>query len=180
MWRPTLRRSVGLALLVLVAIVPGTGAAPTLAEDPAVPYRLPIDGPTAVLREFDPPAHEWSAGHRGVDLALPPGGPVLAPAAGVITFAGQVAGRPVITVAHADGRRSSLEPVVPAVAVGEVVTAGQVIGALGQPGASHCAPIACLHWGVREGRTYVDPLGLLDAPGPVVLLADGRRATPSA
>jgi hypothetical protein len=38
----------------------------------------------------------------------------------------------------------------------------------GVPG--HCAPGVCLHWGVRLGATYLDPIGLLRGFGPIVLL----------
>jgi hypothetical protein len=34
---------------------------------------------------------------------------------------------------------------------------------------SHCFPRSCLHWGLIEGETYLDPLTLVGA-GPVRLL----------
>ena len=35
---------------------------------------------------------------------------------------------------------------------------------------SHCAPAACLHWGLIRGETYLDPLTLVGAvPQPVRL-----------
>ena len=74
-----------------------------------------------------------------------------------------------MTVTDVDGRRSSVEPLVPAVGVGDLVTAGARLGTLVAEG-SHCAPSACLHWGVRVGDDYVDPLGLLAGAGPAVLL----------
>ena len=47
--------------------------------------------------------------------------------------------------------------------------AGTAVGTVGRdPG--HCAPRTCVHWGVRAGDTYVDPLDLLAGFGPVVLL----------
>ena len=48
----------------------------------------------------------------------------------------------------------------PAVRMGELVTVGVRLGTLVVDG-SHCAPSTCLHWGVRVGVDYVDPLGLL-------------------
>jgi hypothetical protein len=36
-------------------------------------------------------------------------------------------------------------------------------------GLSHCAPRTCLHWGVRLGSRYVDPLTLLGRGPPVLL-----------
>lgn len=132
-------------------------------------YRVPVAG--IVEREFDAPEARWAAGHRGVDLAAAVGAAVAAPADGRVTFAGTVVDRGVVTVTHPDGRRSSLEPVVASVAVGDAVAAGDVVGTV-QDVAGHCAPRACLHWGVREGDRYVDPLGLLPERGPVVLLPD--------
>ena len=34
-------------------------------------------------------------------------------------------------------------------------------------GGSHCAPRACLHWGVRRGDEYLDPLDVLRGYGPI-------------
>ena len=116
------------------------------------------------------PAQPWAAGHRGIDLDAEAGSPVLAPAAGTVTVAGTVVDRGVVTILHADGRRSSLEPVSPAVVVGQQVAAGDVVGTVSGE-RSHCAG-TCLHWGVREGLDYLDPLTLLPSGGPVVLLPD--------
>ena len=139
------------------------------ASPVALPYAPPVDAPATVLHAFDAPPAPWAAGHRGVDLAASDGTPVLAPAKGIVTFAGPVAGRPVVVVSHPDGRRSSLEPVVGSVPVGEPVTRGQVVGTLADT-ATHCAPLRCVHWGVRAGETYLDPMSLLPLHGPVVLL----------
>lgn len=106
-----------------------------------------------------------------------PGDVVRSPAAGVVTFADVVVDRPVLTVTHAGGLRSSLEPVTATVDVGTPVTAGEAVGTLG-PGPDHCAAGSCLHWGVRRGDVYLDPLDLLPGSGPVVLLPvtkSGRR-----
>ena len=35
---------------------------------------------------------------------------------------------------------------------------------------THCLPAACLHWGLRAGDTYLDPLQLVGGPMPVRLL----------
>ncbi|WP_233188127.1 M23 family metallopeptidase [Actinomyces qiguomingii] len=126
----------------------------------AVRYGWPTGIATTVLADFDPPAVVWGSGHRGVDLALAAGSPVLAAADGTVAFAGMVAGRPVVSIDHADGIRTTYEPVEPSVRAGEVVTRGQVIGTL-QTG--HRADGAdALHWGARTGpKTYVNPLRLL-------------------
>ncbi|MFP3713571.1 murein hydrolase activator EnvC family protein [Puerhibacterium sp. TATVAM-FAB25] len=144
-----------------------------LAPGAADGYVAPVAG--EVARPFDPPAERWLAGHRGVDLRAAPGQVVGAPGAGVVTFAGSVAGKPTVVVTHRDGLRSSLEPVAATVAVGTQVTAGDPVGTLAAgPGDSanpdHCAPATCVHWGVRRGETYLDPLALLGLAAPIVLL----------
>jgi murein DD-endopeptidase MepM/ murein hydrolase activator NlpD len=135
-----------------------TAAAPTAA--PEGDFRWPVDPPVRLTRRFDPPAQPWEPGHRGVDLAAVPGAPVRAAGAGTVLFAGAVADRPVISVAHADGLRTTYEPVTATVAVGDPVRPGQPIGVL-HPGHAGCPVAACLHWGLRRGATYLDPLGLV-------------------
>lgn len=121
-----------------------------------------------MLAVFRAPPQRWAPGHRGVDLAAQVGVSVRAPAAGVVSFSGWVVDRGVITLTHPDGLRTSLEPVEATVAVGTAVAAGDVVGVV-QDASSHCRPV-CLHWGVRRGDTYLDPLDLLPGGGPVVLL----------
>ncbi|MDX3229377.1 M23 family metallopeptidase [Streptomyces sp. ME19-01-6] len=120
-------------------------------------------GRPTVLRGWEPPATPWAAGHRGVDLAARTGRPVRAAAAGRVSFAGPVAGRGVLTIElSGTGRpplRTTYEPVRPLVAKGDRVRAGQVVGVLGA-GPFHC-PSGCLHWGLRRGDRYQDPLSLL-------------------
>lgn len=106
------------------------------------------------------PPEPWAAGHRGVDLALADGSAVRASADGVVAFAGRVAGRGVVSIDHADGVRTTYEPVSAVVGRGEQVSGGQVIGQV--DGQGHCEPDHCLHWGARRGPdNYLDPLSLL-------------------
>ncbi|WP_048416262.1 M23 family metallopeptidase, partial [Mycolicibacterium chubuense] len=92
------------------------------------------------------------------------GQPVLAAAAGTVVFAGELAGRPLVSVAHPGGLRTSYEPVRASVRPGQLVGAGAVIGAL-QPGHAGCAASVCLHWGAMWGAAaradYVDPVALV-------------------
>lgn len=127
----------------------------------------PLDPQPAVVEGFAPPLSPYGAGHRGVDLAGRAGQVVRAAVGGRVTFAGSLAGRGVVVVAHG-ATRTTYEPVRASVAAGDVVTAGDRLGTL-QSFASHCAPAACLHWGLIEGETYLDPLTLVGA-GPVRLL----------
>ena len=110
-----------------------------------------------------------------MDLVAPEGTGVRSPGPGVVTFAGQVARRGVVVVTHPDGLRTSLEPVAASVPVGTAVAAGSAIGAVEAAGPTtrHDAePLrarSCVHWGVRRGERYLDPLSLLDRR-PIVLL----------
>lgn len=155
------------AVLAPPEAVPGPGG-PQGGLDPVPTFRWPLPGTPSIARRFDPPPQPWLSGHRGVDLAAAPGVPVSAAGAGVVTFAGTVAGRPVVTVGHADGLRTTYEPVLSGAEVGSPVSAGALIGYL-LGGHRGCAAPACLHWGLRRGDTYLDPLALLGR-GPVRLL----------
>jgi murein DD-endopeptidase MepM/ murein hydrolase activator NlpD len=150
-----------------VGLVPRAAAAGparrTAAAAPAGLWTAPLPGALRVTRRFDPPASDYGAGHRGVDLAGRPGQPVLAAGAGVVLFAGMVAGRPVISVVHANGLRTTYEPVDPSVAAGQPVARGSPIGTL-TAGHAGCPATACLHWGLRRGDAYLDPLQLLAVP----------------
>jgi murein DD-endopeptidase MepM/ murein hydrolase activator NlpD len=119
----------------------------------------------------DAVAYDWPTGGP---VGVLPGDAVLAAADGEVAFTGTVAGRGVVSIDHADGLRTTYEPLVPSVAAGDRVVAGQPIGVLAR---GHCPPPGCLHWGARRGtHDYVDPLGLLDdAPRPVRLLPLGSR-----
>ena len=124
----------------------------------------PLRPRPAVLRVFDAPDPNWQRGHRGVDLAGVANQSVYAAAAGTVVFAGTLANRPLVSIAHPGGLRTSYEPVEALVRTGQLVAAGTVIGTL-VTGHAGCAAAACLHWGAMWGRAanadYVDPLGLV-------------------
>jgi murein DD-endopeptidase MepM/ murein hydrolase activator NlpD len=122
-------------------------------------YVWPLAPPHPVLRPFQRPTSPYGPGHRGVDLGADAGQPVLAAGDGVVTFAGWLATRGVVAVAHAGGLRTTYEPVQPEVTVGQRVRRGEEVGRL-MPGHEGCEA-ACLHWGARRGNEYLDPLGLL-------------------
>ena len=153
------------AILTLLAVLSPTADAlvPVDKDEDATssrhPWRWPSGEPVAITRHFDPPSQDWLPGHRGVDLAIPVGTEVYAPAAGVVVFAGRMVDRNVLVVEH-DHRRSTFEPVTPLVALRDHVEAGQPIGIVEEghfPG-----PV---HWGVKVGaRTYLNPLHQLLSP----------------
>jgi murein DD-endopeptidase MepM/ murein hydrolase activator NlpD len=140
-------------------------AALVLATPPAAEaYVSPATGSpevSRVLRAFDRPQHNWLPGHRGVDLDLPIGAPVLAAGDGTVAFAGVVAGTPTVSIDHADGIRTTYQPVHTRVTRGDGLREGEVIGTLGHPTDGWPG----LHWGARTDRDdYLNPLSLLEAP----------------
>jgi len=161
---------------MLLAAGPALGAGPAgaVAGDPHRPARgvWPLDPRPAVVHGFDPPATRYGRGHRGVDLAGHPGQVVRTALAGRVSFAGRIAGRGVVVVDHG-GTRTTYEPVLASVHVGDQLATGAPLGRL-QLAGSHCLPAWCLHWGLIEGHDhYLDPLALVGAL-PVVLLPQGR------
>lgn len=160
-------------ILVLVALLFSAANAPSIPASGTPPRRSvagslwqwPLVGPGAapprVVRPFSPPPLRWQRGHRGVDLAAPGAQRVLAAGPGTVVFAGTLSGRGVVVVSHG-ALRTSYEPVVPSVHVGDVVSAGAPLGALAS---GHCAASMCLHWGLLTGHghavRYYDPLLLV-------------------
>lgn len=147
---------------VLVAAAFTAATAPTASAEPpqVVDYRPPVEG--GVVDPFRPPESDYAAGNRGVDFEVAPGEPVRAAAAGEVVFAGPVGGAVHVVVIHDDGLRTSLSFLASThVRRGERVAAGEVVGVAGGP----------LHFGVRAGDVYLDPLELLRGLDPEVHLA---------
>ncbi|MGU3294283.1 peptidoglycan DD-metalloendopeptidase family protein [Williamsia sp. M5A3_1d] len=156
--------------MILVAVVAMLGVAIVAVPGPSraeglTPggYGWPLSPRPAVVRGFDPPAARWLAGHRGVDLASAPSAPVVSAGAGVVHFAGVVAGKPVVSVLHPDGVLTTYEPVTATVSVGMSVARGSPLGTV--DGVHPGCVAACLHWGARRGSgsaaRYLNPLALL-------------------
>ena len=113
-------RKIVAGLIVLGVLA---GAVPARA---AGTWAWPVVGP--VVRGFDPPSSPYGAGHRGIDIAVPVGTLVVAPAAGVVTFAGAVAGRLYVTIDHGGGVLSTCSFLSSAlVRKGDTVVGGQPI-----------------------------------------------------
>ncbi|HKV17416.1 MAG TPA: M23 family metallopeptidase [Mycobacterium sp.] len=149
-------------LAAIVAVLAVLCAPPAGADDGRLTW--PLRPRPAVLRAFDAPSPNWQRGHRGVDLAAAPGQPVFSAGQGTVVFAGDLAGRPVVSVAHPGGLRTSYEPVLATVRRGQLVAEGSPLGEV-VAGHDGCPAPACLHWGAMWGPAadadYVDPLGLL-------------------
>ncbi|MEX3102793.1 M23 family metallopeptidase [Streptomyces sp. ST1020] len=140
----------------------------------------PVTPHPPILRPYTPPPTPYTAGHRGIDLSTPPGTPVRAISQATVTFAGRVAGRGVITLQLPTGLHTTYEPVHPTVTKGDKVKEGQLIGKV-EPNGTHC-PTSCLHWGLKRGDTYLNPLSLLPRTPPRLLpyLDTPRNTIPTA
>ncbi|WIH03702.1 M23 family metallopeptidase [Xanthomonas translucens pv. graminis] len=102
------------------------------------------------------------AGHSGMDIAVPTGTPVKAPAAGVITFAAPdlyLTGGTVL-LDHGYGVSSNFLHLSRIdVKVGDRIAQGQVLGAVGATGR---ATGPHLHWGMNWFDVRIDPLLVLE------------------
>lgn len=158
-----------LLLVLLLVLLPRPAS--------AAAWVAPLGGPLVVDRPFQAPSTAYGAGHRGVDLRGTAGQPVLAAGAGRVSYAGLLAGRGVVTVVHSGGLRTTYEPLMATVRVGQLVGVGQPIGALGR---GHCRDGGtCLHWGLLRGETYLDPLALLGSSGVRLLPLEDPGGSPA-
>lgn len=166
----------GLLALATAALLGVPGPAPGTDDAPGGRWRWPVGdgGRPPLVAPYDAPDSRWGPGHRGIDLGAGVGAEVRAVADGRVSHRGRVAGRPTISIAHAGGVRSTYEPVVSDLAVGEEVRRGQVVGRLGDE-RGHCVPRACLHLGAITsgqgggGGGYVDPLPFFGARRVILL-----------
>lgn len=179
---PTRRLGIRLLLAVLMSaallLLSPSGSAHAAVGDAGATDPVgvwPLQPQPVVVHGFAPPSDPWGSGHRGVDLAGAVGVTVRAALAGTVTFAGQLAGRGVVVVDHGP-TRTTYEPVVASVSVGDVIAAGAPVGTL-TAFQSHCFPAACLHWGwIRNADdAYLDPLRLIGLGVPVRLLPLWRQ-----
>jgi murein DD-endopeptidase MepM/ murein hydrolase activator NlpD len=159
--------SLGAAPLYTSAQV-GSGAQATgTPARPKARWQWPISPPHPLIRNFEAPPSDFGAGHRGIDISAEVGSIVVAPEAGVATFVGWVVDRPVLSIGHGDGVRSSYEPVDALVAEGTAVVRGQPLATVAS--SRHCEG-SCLHVGVRKNGRYLSPLTFLNEMRRAVLV----------
>lgn len=128
-------------------------------------YRLPVRG--TVTSAYGTREHPIDGGkkfHKGMDIGAPEGAPVGSAAAGTVTFAGEKGGYGnYIMVRHADGSETAYAHLSRiGVKVGDKVTSGQLIGAVGSTGNS-TGPH--LHFELYRDGKPVDPSGAMGARG---------------
>ncbi|MDX6413232.1 MAG: hypothetical protein QOH23_642 [Gaiellaceae bacterium] len=145
-------------------------------------WTWPVAGP--VLRPFSfDPAHPYAAGqHRGIDLGAPSGSSVLAPAQGVVSFAGTVpTGGKTVSIQTPFGYTATLVHLGSiGVARGAHVDEGSVVGAVGPSGTAEPGQ-PYMYFGLRttsDEQGYVDPL--LFMPPRVVSAPAAEEPTPVA
>ena len=159
-------------LAVLAAITAGaaTSAEIVTAEPGSAPdcgslWRHPVTAP--IVDTYRPPSNPFGSGNRGLEYGTASGDPVVAVAAGVVEFAGQVGGTRFVVVEHEPGLWSTYAYLQTfGVAVGDEVTPGQLLAAA-ETGFHLTARRSLAAGG---GRSYVDPSPLLASECFVVKL----------
>jgi len=152
--------------VALLVVPPGD------ARSSCVGLMRPVDAP--IVRGFAPTGR--FAGHWGVDWGLSEGTELHAAGPGTVSFVGTVAGNLTVTVDHGGGLRTSYSYLgMVAVEGGERVTESTTLGTSG-PGHGSTA----LHFSVRLGARYVDPLTVigcrLSSPSRALRLVPAREA----
>ena len=140
---------------------------------PPAPWSLPLLGEDT--QDFGPTPYYFEPAliyggvyyrhfHAGTDIAAAWGTPILAPATGMVVFAGRMGdGAEVVVIAHAAGLVSMYAHLdnhvfpVP-VKAGDTVQAGDRIGNVGLTGITTGAH---LHWSVWRNSELIDPLSMI-------------------
>ena len=161
--------AVVLFLLTLFYALHGAAPAWSAALPGRRPYIPPVDAP--VTDPFRAPTNPYGPGNRGIDYQTEPGTPVRAAGAGVVVFAGAVAGQNYVTILHPDGVRTSYSYLVAVyVQEGQVIAQGTILGTAG----------ATFHVGARIGDEYIDPMTLWGGSPHVALVPlDGGAPSPA-
>lgn len=164
-----------LVLLLLLLFVPAASA-----------WTWPVQGPVLQTFSFDQ-AHPYDAGqHRGIAIGAAAGAQVLAPAAGVVTFAGTVpTNGKTLTIQTPSGLAVSLTHLGSiGVARDASVDEGAVVGTVGSSGTPEF-DVPYVHLGIRDASNdqgYLDPLAFLPVlapPGPAPAPAPATQDVPA-
>lgn len=142
------------------------GGAPALPS--RTPVVAPLSGETVAVFSMEQLAYDATLGdwrtHNGVDIQAAAGTQVVATAAGTVLSV-EEDGRLGVTVVidHADGYVTTYASLHPEVAVlaGDSVSAGTVIGAVGNTSLSEAGLGAHLHFSVTKNGEAVDPAAYL-------------------
>ena len=122
-----------------------------------------LTGYTMEALAYDQTMGDWRT-HAGLDIAANLGAQVLAAAGGTVTAVDQddLMGT-VVVIDHGNGLVSSYAnwAAGPTGEVGDVVTTGDIIGAVGQTAIAESALPSHLHFGMTEDGVAVDPMEYL-------------------
>lgn len=137
---------------------PRTTSPPSPAKPRPSSWQWPLIGP--ITQYFGQTLTQYGV-HQGIDIDGDTGDPVRAARAGRVVVAGYAdsCGGLQVRIDHGDGFTSwyrHLSRVL--VGVGDRVAGGALIGRVGATG---CATGSHLHFGIRKGSTFVDPMKYL-------------------
>jgi murein DD-endopeptidase MepM/ murein hydrolase activator NlpD len=165
---PTLRRSAGkLRSLAHACTARAVGAVFSAGSCLLAPVSAPVTDP------FRQPVCGYCPGNRGIEYAPLPNTPVQAAAAGVVAFAGSVAGTSYVVVDQSGGYRATYGKLATiGVAAGQQVATGQILATTSRR----------FYFGLRLGDRYIDPAPifgrLVFRPQLVPLDGNNRRPPP--
>ena len=180
----------GAPLLLAALIVTGSTATATQLDactaiggaPPSGSWRPPyqqayVVGSRGFGMRFHPILRTWRP-HTGQDMtSIPTSGPIVAAAAGTITFAGDSGGYGnLVLIDHGGGITTGyahLAHIDPAITVGATVSIGHRLGAEGSTGRSTGNH---LHYEVRQNGTAIDPVPFMAERGAPL---DGRAIAPT-
>ena len=156
----------GFLTLSLTWLIPS----PSLGNQPT--WMSPVIG-SGLVNSYRAAETTYGSGHRGVDYQVTLGQGIFAPAGGTVSFVGKVVDRQVLSLSHKDGIVSSYEPVCSSLAIGQAVSAGDLVAEVceaDQEYLQHCADVNCLHFSTRRYGEYLSPLWFTGELSPSVLL----------
>lgn len=139
-----------------------------LAGGGASGFTWPVEG--RIISRFGDPLD--GRPNDGINVAAPAGAPVRAAASGTVVYAGdELPGYGnLVLVRHADGYISAYAHNASlVVALGDTVSAGQIIARVGQTGSVNRPQ---LHFRIRREDKAVDPVALLGPSGGQVMASD--------
>ena len=122
--------------------------------------------------DYQLPATEYGAGHRGIDLEMKLNKEIRAPFDGVVSFVGKVVDRKLITLHSLTGYKASFEPVCSDLSEGDFVREQEILGwacPADKEYEDHCKD--CVHFSVRNESGYLNPLLFVGELWPSVLIS---------
>ena len=147
-----------LGLFLVSAIVFSQNLSYSTDYYPKMLFQWPCNSSCEIVDYFDENLGKFSAGNRGIDLAMKSGEKVFTPYDGEIFFVGKIARKHVLSIKHANNIRSTFVGVKSDLPAGSRVKTGDIIGDVDYADMKTPA----LHFGVIYGEDkYLNPLSFL-------------------